>query len=259
LRADEFKRYERDDDRLGVDKLREELSREFTQLAAMQDSAGVHSLGRSTGPVPEDPAEGPQYIDPNEASVAPRHADTGTARRTQDVPPVLPIETQRIGLPSNKNVTGDYGYLELKFRLEQAKGELNVIRELIAAKSFNYSHVIRVTRDTGVRTRARTANKQVDLKIRLHTRIYGRCRARMAVLGATDSQLETYQILRDEHLKADTTMLKPNVPGSRAALKLSWIWKSVTGHLTAAGQNPFYSEPDAGDRAAITECKCERP
>jgi len=54
----------------------------------------------------------------------------------------LPIEEQPISLPSNGNVPAIYCELELSHHISHADHHLNRIRDLIAEKSFHYSHVI---------------------------------------------------------------------------------------------------------------------
>lgn len=141
----------------------------------------------------------------------------------------IQIEDQIMPLPSNGNVGPEHSQLELSHRISHADHHLNRIRDLIAEKSFQYSHVIRVAPRKAVNTRSRSEVKKINLQISVHCRLYTHCRARLIKLGAGPETLDQYQILTTEDVKTSTAIINPNEPGS-TQLKLSWIWQSSGGH-----------------------------
>jgi hypothetical protein len=120
--------------------------------------------------------------------------------------------------------------VELNLRIQQADKCLQALRDNIADKSFQYSHVIRVAPRKGVRTRGRGAITKLNGIIAYHARVYERCRRAMTMLGADQAILKKYPILLKEHLKSSTALLNPNEPGS-TRLQLSWIWRSAAGGI----------------------------
>ena len=141
---------------------------------------------------------------------------------------VLPPESRRLSIPSRWQSTDNiYRAVELKLRILQADKTLQALRDTIADKSFQYSHVIRVAPRKAVRTRARAAITKLNFLIAYYSRVYGQCQAAMARLGADDPTLEKYQILLKDDVKSSTALLNPNEPGS-TRVQLSWIWQTVT-------------------------------
>ncbi|KAF8802065.1 hypothetical protein BYT27DRAFT_7113486, partial [Phlegmacium glaucopus] len=61
-----------------------------------------------------------------------------------------------------------YCELEISHRVVHADHHLNRIRELIAEKSFQFSHVIRVSPRKAVNTHSRATVKKLNLKISVH-------------------------------------------------------------------------------------------
>lgn len=137
-----------------------------------------------------------------------------------------PVEFQILCLPSNFNVNGSFEPQELVCRKAQAANHLNCIRNLIADKSFQYSHVIRQTSHAGVRTRSRTNIINLNKEISLHCRMYSHCHAKMVMLNADAETMSLFQPLTRDDIKASTAILSPNTPSS-TKLKLSWIWQST--------------------------------
>lgn len=246
LRVKAMGRYEREIDRKAVDTKREALSVMLQRLAVLQFKAGVLPSTDSTGAIPDDPPDIPDYDD-EEPAAAP-------AQGSDDDENQVPIENQLISLPSNANVRGDLRSIELKHRITQAKVHLNRLRDLVADMSFQYSHVMRAAPNKGVRTRSRTAIAKMRLEVRLAAKKYRRCRARIASLGADADTLNTFRLLLDEDLKASTAMLKPNMPGS-TQLKLSWLWYTSTGHLPAAGHDQYLDTATEVDSSTLLECE----
>jgi hypothetical protein len=136
----------------------------------------------------------------------------------------IPPERRSLPMPSSCLENGHpLRKIELGFRKDQAACYLKALREVVAQKSFHYSHVIRVAPSKGTRTRARTVIAKLNVKIASYSRIYARCRMTMVRLGADDQTLRTFRILQREDVKASTAILDPNERGA-SSLRLSWIW-----------------------------------
>jgi hypothetical protein len=170
-----------------------------------------------------------------------------------DRPSSLSIEDQTIPLPSNGNVSREHSGLELSHRILHAEYHLNRIRDLIADKSFQYSHVIRVSPRKSVNTRSRAAVKKLTLQISHHSRLYSQCRSRLEPLGADRGTLIRLRKLTPDDVKASTAILNPNEPGS-TRLKLSWIWQTTGGHRSGFVAGTDESSGNVSD-ADVIECK----
>ena len=168
----------------------------------------------------------------------------------------IQIENQIIPLPSNGNIGPEYTNLEIYHRISHADHHLNRIRDLIAEKSFQFSHVIRVAPRKAVNTRSRAEVKKLNLQISVHCRLYTQCRARLIKLGAILETDDRFQILTVEDIKASTAIINPNEQGS-TQVKLSWIWQSSGGHRwgLASGFDPPAAGTTAGTMANVIECK----
>src|ERR1700678_3152447 len=99
--------------------------------------------------------------------------------RPQPVLPQLKTRCCRF----HPNVGQEHAPLELSYRIQHAENHLNRIRDLIAEKSFQFSHVICVAPRKDVNTRSRAEVKKLNLKISVHCRLYTQCRARLITLG----------------------------------------------------------------------------
>jgi hypothetical protein len=229
-------------DRQTIQSEREELSALFQQLKHAQQSAGVAEPNSSIVTLPDsgdswdDLAFDPVPVDaakpvPVDAAQRPSRSAAGKAR-AEPLPVVgkILIEDQIITLPSNGNASNIHRQLELAHRIDTAEDILNQIRNLIAEKSFQFSHVIRVSPRKGVTTRSRAAVKKLNNEIAEHGRMYARCRSCLLILGAEDSILSQFKVLNPEDVGASTAVLKPNTPGS-TSIKLSWIWETSARHI----------------------------
>jgi hypothetical protein len=156
---------------------------------------------------------------------------------------VLPPERIPLHLPSSYTTTTNHPFrkAELDLRIKQATRYLAALRDAIAQKSFQYSHVMRAAPTKGVRTRSRSAIIQISGRISHFSRVYCRARAALVRLGADERTLEKFKLLTRDDVKASTAILKPNIPGS-TTLRLSWIWET--------GPRISGSAPDA-----MRECK----
>jgi hypothetical protein len=139
---------------------------------------------------------------------------------------MTPPENIILSLPSRWNMEHPYRDIELKLRIKQAAASLSSLRDLIADKSFQYSHVIRVAPRKGIKTRGRLAIAHLNIRIGYHCRVYNRCRAAMEKLNANENTLKTYQVLQRQDIRSSTALLNPNEPGSTSH-RLSWIWQSA--------------------------------
>jgi hypothetical protein len=131
--------------------------------------------------------------------------------------------------------------VEMRLRIKQATRYLVLVRESVAEKSFQYSHVMRAAPSKGVRTRSRAVVATLNDGIASFCRIYGRARAALVRLGADSTILGKFRILLKEDVKASTAIINPNMAGS-SSLQLSWIWQT---HSLDADQTP----------AGMRECK----
>lgn len=133
-------------------------------------------------------------------------------------------ERKIVSLPSTWTSADNYlRQLELDLRIAQAARVLSALRDLIAEKSFQFSHVIRVAPRKGVRTRARSVIAKINDRISYNCRVYDRCRATMVKLNADDTVLNKFQRLERHDVTSSTALLNPNEPGS-SNQRLSWIW-----------------------------------
>ena len=145
-----------------------------------------------------------------------------------DVVHVDPPEKKKLPLPSTFEQSDGFPCSsELELRQIQAARILAALRDLIAEKSFLFSHVIRIAPRKGVRTRARADIAKLNDKIGYHCRVYTHCRIAMVSLGADDEILSRYRILERKDIASSGALLNPNQPGSTTH-RLSWIWQS--GH-----------------------------
>jgi hypothetical protein len=181
--------------------------------------------------------------DADESSAGAFEAFTNDASSmSYEAPPVAP-EWEKLPLPSHAIISSDFKALEINLRKTQAYQQLHQLRELIANKSFQYSHVIRKAPRKDVRTRARKEIKKLTHEIALHARIYSRCRDRLVTLACDE-----LQVLTKDDIRASTAIVNPNEPGS-SKLHLSWIWNTARYLSTAGADNN-------ADPTILNECGC---
>ncbi|PPR08061.1 hypothetical protein CVT24_010959 [Panaeolus cyanescens] len=152
-------------------------------------------------------------------------------------------EFQPLSLPSSRNVDSSLAPIELQLRIRQATTQLNKIRDLIAEKSMQFSHVQRNAPTTAIKTRSRQKVKNITAELKLHSRIYSRCRERLTYLDAPTDIMDQFQHLSPADIHGSTAILDPNTPGS-TSLKLSWIWHTL---------QPSTSDTDSRTNA-VNEC-----
>jgi hypothetical protein len=205
-----------------------------------------------TGPAPATTTNSQQA---ESTSSAPLPSSSSARLPSQNIGPV-PIEEQILSLPSNGNVDSIHNELECMHRISLADHHLNQIRNLIAEKSFQFSHLIRVAPRKAVATRSRAAVTKLNQQIALHCQLYSKCRSRILALGADWDTLSRLNILSPSDIGASTAVVNPNEPGS-SRIQLSWIWQTAGGHrfgLSSDGNIGADIISGAGDR--IIECNC---
>ncbi|KAH9481966.1 hypothetical protein JR316_0006496 [Psilocybe cubensis] len=122
--------------------------------------------------------------------------------------------------------TSPYAEAIENHKISQANSHLYKLRNMIAEKSFQYSDVIRKAPRKGMRTRARAKIDEMNHTITFYSQLYTECRARLIALGANNSILKRFQVLKKDDVKTSTAILDPNTPGS-TRIKLSWIWHNA--------------------------------
>jgi hypothetical protein len=234
---------------------REELTALFVQLKQVQQNAGVAEpntsiLGTSDSvDVWDDLAFDP--VSPGD-ELGPTSSHSAQ-NNTRPITPVS-IEDQLIAIPSNGNTSNVYRDLEITHRIKKADEELNNIRNLIAEKSFQFSHVIRVSPRKGVTTRSRAVVKKLNNQIAEHCRMYTRCRSCLLILGAESSILSHFQVLNPLDVSGSTAIINANEPGS-TCIKLSWIWQTSARHIFGlTGLNDLLADDTPSNRTSLIEC-----
>jgi rhodanese-related sulfurtransferase len=219
-----------------VERLRESLSTELYWFDSNPNVVGLSASHKGMKALEDDPTAFDDVDEETDASEP--HPDQNAESASND--DLIPPERRPVILPSthmqdNKALC----QAELQLRIKQATRYLSTIRQAVAEKSFQYSHVMRSAPSKGVRTRSRGTIAKINHRIAFYCRVYGRSRAAMVRLKADDHILHKFGILLKDDVKASTAILDPNIPGS-SGLRLSWIWHT----------GPSGSGPDA-----MRECK----
>ena len=213
-----------DTDQQAVETARKKLAILFHELKNAMNIAGVVEINGLSHPTQEPLAiwgdivdevvpSGPSTMPTVEAIPAPSISSPSSSS-------IIQIEDQLVPLPSNNNVAQGYSQLELSHHISHADHHLNQIQDLIAEKSFQYSHVIRVSPHKGVNTNSRGTVKMLNLEISIYCRMYTHCQSCLQALGAEPAILRRFQKLTTEDVKASTAIVNLNVPGS-TQIKLS--------------------------------------
>ncbi|KAF9541839.1 hypothetical protein CPC08DRAFT_650444, partial [Agrocybe pediades] len=218
-----------------IEEMRESLTAMFAQMDILQNHAGVQHAPcqgnvlefvgddidwtrREDGQVANVASDDQSHQPPNAPAAYP-----SAALYTDEGP--RQIEKRLLCLPSNGNTGGKYNKEELELRIEQAEKHLNIIRELVADKSFQFSALIR-TGNHAVVTRSRAAIIKMNCQIGLHARTYNRVRCRLNMLEADQDTLSAFRFLEKKDVQSSTAILNFNHPGSSRGNQLSWIWQS---------------------------------
>jgi hypothetical protein len=137
---------------------------------------------------------------------------------------IVQPEMRSISIPSNWfSVDNIYRAIEVELRISQAERTLEVLRNLVADKSFQYSHGVRTAPRKAVKTRSRSSILTINHRIAFHCKVYARCRTALVKLKVDNGILTKYRTLSKDDIRISTTLLDPNKPGS-TRVELSWIW-----------------------------------
>ena len=233
-----------------VEQKRQMLASMLTKLKQLQEAAGI--LPRGPGCDHFDDNE--EEFDDIAGSVSAAQSDA-TNQNTRDRD-MLMVEWEVLTLPSNGNVSPDTIKVEIYHRKQQARRQINRLRDIIADLSFQYSHVIRGSIRKTVRANAQKRIKTLHNDLVRHARIYTRCRSRLLALKCDEQWLKEFRVLKRSDLQASTAILQPNIPGS-SSLHLSWIWQTGRWHLFNEGPD---ADADAGadaDATTLLECSSQ--
>ena len=230
----------REEARTEVERLRQRLTAEFLVLHTYPNSLNLSGADHLS----TEEADSSAFDNLDDESNEPE-PDPDSEHQVRQDNDVLPPEQRSVIFPSTHLQIGHpLGKKELALRIKQATRYLAAIREAVAEKSFQYSHIMRKAPSKSVRTRSRASISKLNNRIALCCRIYGRARSALVLLGADDKTLKTFRILLKEDVKASTAILDPNIVGS-SSLQLSWIWQ------THASRADSESGPEM-----MRECEC---
>jgi hypothetical protein len=145
----------REENRVEVERLRSSLSAEMLQLESHPEAHQLSSANQNYLDI-EIPADFDELdVDPDDLivlEVDQGRIGAGPDNLDHDVPP----ERRPVILPStHMRDNPTLCQAELKLRIKQATRYLAAIREAVAEKSFQYSHVMRSAPSKGARTRSR--------------------------------------------------------------------------------------------------------
>ena len=235
-RVKRFQKEPREDSRLEVERLRRILT---TDLVHLQSLHSALSNTGSRNDVEDPPDKSFDNFDEDGEAEPLEHF------QILDTDPDLGLPPKRVPLhvPSSHDSPTQHSFCraELDLRVKQATRYLAALRDAIAQKSFQYSHVMRSAPSKAARTRSRSAILRITEHVSQYSRVYCRARAAMVRLGADEVTLTKFKLLSRDDVKASTAILDPNIPGS-SSIRLSWIWET--------GPKISGSAPDA-----IRECK----
>ena len=241
-----------ENDQINVDRMRQVV---ISQIALMESLQAATISGGQIDDDPQDTCDESQFDnmdnlnpsvidseDVNDPYFSNENDDMAAGIGSSNN--IIRPERKNISIPSRwKSIHNIYSQLELNLRLLQAAKILSALRDLIAEKSFQFSHVIRVAPRKGVRTRARSAIAKVNAQVAFYCRLYTQCRTAMVKLGADDIILNRFRVLERQDIASSTALLNPNEPGSTRQ-RLSWIW--LSGHTE-------YNQESLG----LYECKSQ--
>ena len=132
----------REEARLEVEKLRQALTTDLLSLQSLQSTLS-YTAATNPNDTEEQDEESFDNLDDEvtEGSNATEPEEIG-----------IPPERRTIPMPSNQSHNRQYRLAELTLRIKQATWYLAALREVIAEKSFQYSHVMRSAPTKSVQT-----------------------------------------------------------------------------------------------------------
>jgi hypothetical protein len=219
-----FQKDDREEDRLLVDRLRQALTADFAKLASRIDgNIEIQAVRQRVQPLHIH-----DFDDLDEDDMA-DHSEEAVPNLEAEGRP----EHQAIILPSTHIKNNQMlCQTELSLRISQAIRYLAAIREAVAEKSFQYSHVLRSAPTKQVQTRSRASIAKINDRLSLSCQMYARIRKAILNLNPADQILDRFRPLKREDVKASTAILTPNIPGS-SSVTLSWIWCTSSAEPTA--------------------------
>ncbi|KAF8337253.1 hypothetical protein F5887DRAFT_890729 [Amanita rubescens] len=234
-----------DDDTMHIERLEQSITAQFSALKTLQQTvAGLSEVlnikGDDALTFLEDLDEEDEADELSDCSAT----DLPNPLASSELPGELwphAIQDRKLRMPSTcQHPHPSDIAIEFELRQRQACKHLQYLREAIAEKSFQYSHVIRIAPRKATKTRPRASIVKLNNTIASHSRTYSRCREALLRLGADERTLLKFRELKKEDLKSSTALLQPNQPGS-TSVKLSWIWQTglSPGEETAEGQREF--------------------
>ena len=210
-----------------MERLRQAITTDVNRLYSMQLNL---NHPQSTESVHDDDSHIESFDNLDDADKGAERPDPSNRNQVEETEPEEPEllpKRRPLHLPSSHTTPSNHPLqqAELTLRIEQATRYLSALRDAIADKSFQYSHVMRSAPSKGVRTRSRSEILKISDRIAQYSRVYSRARAAMVRLGANEATLNKFKLLSRGDVKASTAILDPNIPGS-STLKLSWIWET---------------------------------
>ena len=221
----------RENARLEVDRLRQTLTTDLLSLQSVrmsQEAVSILDAGDIGNECPDE------FDDLDGDANLPEQPFHRAELAEEDL---LPPERRPVVLPSTHMPNNEaLRKAELRLRMRQVSRYLTSVREAIAEKSFQYSHVMRVAPSKGVRTRSRAIISKINERLGYCCRMYGCARGALVRLNADENTLNKFQTLGKDDVKSSTAILDPNVPGA-SSQRLSWIWQTRSGSATTSPES----------------------
>ena len=142
----------------------------------------------------------------------------------------------------NRNAAEDLANAELHLQEGQLNDSLHHIRIALGHKSYLFRNNVCPARTQRLKTHAWAEVHAVETTVQHHARVYTHARRSMLDLGADNSLLDRYKVLKPQDLKIDTTIIAPDVCGQLNKL-LPWFWSMDV-------------QRDANVGAWMNDCKC---
>jgi len=142
----------------------------------------------------------------------------------------------------NRNAAEDLANAELCLWEGQLNDSLHHIRIALGHKSYLFRNNVHPARMQRLKTHAWAEVHAVETTVQHHARVYTHVWRSMLDLGADNSLLDQYKVLKPQDLKIDTTIIAPDVCGQQNKL-LPWFWSMDVWR-------------DADVRAWMNDCKC---
>jgi hypothetical protein len=159
----------REEARSEVERLRQRLTSEFLVLHTYPNALNVSGASLSLGTGEADPSAFDNLDDDS------NETEPDSERHIRVDVELLPPEQKSIVLPSTHLPIGHaLGKKELAPRIKQATRYPAAIREAVAEKSFQYSHIMRKAPSKSVKTWSRASILKLNHRIALCCRVYGR-------------------------------------------------------------------------------------